>query len=194
MKNNIKILLLALGILILILFFYLVFFSTKNSSPTAPATNNSNTGTGNATNPTNSSSNTPGNFPASFTPPAFSLPEKDDSKMTITTPGGNVDTNNIYKKPIETLPDNAVAFIENSDSHISFYPKNQGFLITIINPDIEAARQKAESDFLNSLGITKDQACQLTVDLGMPAWVNSEAAGRNYGLSFCSNGIPFPKQ
>lgn len=191
MSNRVKIFISILGIVFLLLVFYFLFFSPKNQQST---NQNENETTDTLFDTSENTKTTPetNSFP---TLPEFSLPKKDDPSMTLSTVDGkNVVANNVYKNPIESLSNNAVAFVENEESHISFYPKNQGFLITIIDSNIEKARQKAESDFLSSLGITKEDACKLNVDLGMPAWVNDKAAGRNYGLSFCPNGKPFPKQ
>jgi hypothetical protein len=124
----------------------------------------------------------------------FSVPEKSADKMTIKTTQGDIATNNLYKNPVELFSDNTVFFIENTDYHISFNPHDQSFLITLLNPDIQTTRNRAEDDFLNALNITKNDACKLTLILGMPAFVNENLSGKNYGLSFCPNGKPFPKQ
>ncbi len=127
----------------------------------------------------------------SIPPSNFSMPSKSEDKMTLTTSQGDIETNNLYKNPVANLSNNGVAFKESLDYQMNFYPQDEGFIISILNPDIQKARNVAEADFLAALGITKDQACQLKVTLGVPYSVNPQASGRNYGLSFCPNGIPF---
>ena len=173
MKFSLKMILLVIAAVFLLVVSYFLLMSRSKSPSDSPPENVGTTGTS-----TGSISKFPtGNLPA------FSVPSKDASKMTITTQGGNIETNNLYANPVETLPGDGVAFVENDSYHMSFYPKNQGLLITIIDPDIQAGRDKAEQNLLDSLDVTKEQACQLTVDLGVPASVSLEAAGQNYGLS-----------
>jgi hypothetical protein len=136
----------------------------------------------------------PGQFPISQPSSNFHLPDRNDEKMFIETKDGNVATNNLYKSPVENLDKNGVLFEENAGFHSSFYPQDQGFLITILDTNIEKGRRDAEENFLQDLGITKDEACKLKVDLGVPSFVNQDAAGKNYGLSFCPNGKPFPNK
>ena len=133
-------------------------------------------------------------FPTPEPSPKFSLPDKDAEKMIITTNKGEIKTNNLYKNPIESLDKNGVLFEERDNFHSSFFPQDQGFLITVLDTDIEKGRREAEENFLQELGITKDEACKLKVDLGVPSFVNKDIAGQNYGLSFCPNGKPFPKK
>lgn len=198
MNKNYKITVAIVLVLVLVLavvyFWYLgkIPRTVDNNTPSnnfiPPQINNS----------TNPGSTTGTNKPPTATTPAknFSIPSPNAPSMIINTSQGDIKTNNLYKDSSKIIPGtgNAVLFSKNDSYHMSFYPQNQGILITIIDPAIQAARDKAESELLADLGITKDQACKLTVDLGVPEWVNSQASGTNYGLSFCPNGKPFPKQ
>lgn len=123
--------------------------------------------------------------------PLFPVPDKNEEKFTIKTSEGSVDIQNIYKNSLDTLSGEGVAFKDTDEYYIAYYPEDQGFLIVIMNSDINRARQNAEKEFVNTLGITNDQACKLKVSLTVPISVNKEAAGGNYGLSFCSNGKSF---
>jgi len=126
-------------------------------------------------------------------PTTFSTPPPGDEKMPVNTPKGAVEINNLYKDPAKTLSQSGVGFIRNPDYYMSYYPEDQGFIITILNPNIEQSRIDAEKDFLQFVGITEEQACLLKVTLNVPFDVNAKASGPNYGLSFCPNGKPFPK-
>ncbi|MFA6928053.1 MAG: hypothetical protein WC258_02200 [Patescibacteria group bacterium] len=74
---------------------------------------------------------------------------------------------------------------------MAYYPEDQGFIIAILNPNIEDSRKEAEKEFIKLLGINKTEACNLTVELSVPYSINKEVSGKNYGLSFCPDGIPF---
>jgi len=124
----------------------------------------------------------------------YYTPSSSDKDIHLQTSGGEVIINNIYKNAINTYSDGGVSFKDNNDYYIAYYPQDQGFIVTIENPDIQTARQKAEADFVQTLGITQAQACQLRVSLGVPVSVNEQASGGNYGLSFCPNGKPFPNE
>jgi hypothetical protein len=155
------------------LIFVIVFIIINNSKNQQSATSNN-------------SAPAPGNY--------YSLPiselQKED-KLEIPTNKGTVNINNVYKNPVEQLSQNGVSFTQNSDYYMSFYPKNNGFLITLLNPDLEKARSEAENDFINKLGITKDQACSLNVSITIPNSVSTKYSGGIYNFSFCPGSTPF---
>lgn len=122
---------------------------------------------------------------------AFKMPSPSDLVMTINTPGGTVTTNNVYKNSLYPLSKNGVAFHDNSDYYAAFYPEDQGFLIVLQNPDIKLARNKAEAEFIQTLGITKEQACLLKVSITIPADISEQYSGKVYGLSFCPGAKTF---
>lgn len=121
----------------------------------------------------------------------FALPATTDDKMFLPLENGSLEVNNIYKDPIASLEENGVDFAQSPDYAIAFYPDNQGFIITITNPEIQAARDSAEIAFLMELGITQEEACKLNVSLSVPFSINQQNAGQEFGLSFCPNGKAF---
>jgi len=70
---------------------------------------------------------------------------------------------------------------------------DQSFLITIKDENLSSARFLAEKELLNILGISQKDICRLLVAVTVPHDVSGNAAGSDYGLSFCPNGIPMPK-
>lgn len=157
------------SIIVIVVLFLIFFMRTKNApAPTTPPTPS------------------PSVFPSGFI-----VPQKTDSKMTIKTNEGSVATNNVYADPIQQFPDNSVAFANNNYYYFAFFPLDESFVITILNPDIQTARVKAENDFLQQLSITKEQACDLKLTLAVPFSINQENSGQNFDLSFCPNGKPF---
>jgi hypothetical protein len=120
-------------------------------------------------------------------------PLSDSDKITIKTENGDVVINNIQKNPLEKIAfDDSVVFGKSNDYTMSYYPPDQGFIITLQNSDLVAARTAAEKDFVEALGINQEQSCLLKVTLNVPFDVNQAASGKNYGLSFCPNGKQFP--
>lgn len=142
--------------------------------------------------PTKNSVPAPSNQLPTGTPTSFKMPAANDQKITVTTPQGNtIETNNVYKNSLYPLSQNGVAFHDDLDYYAAFYPQDQGFLIVIHNPDVKAAKIKAEADFLQILGITKEQACMLKVSVTIPRSVSEQLSGKVYGLSFCPGVITF---
>ncbi len=127
--------------------------------------------------------------------PELKSPAQSD-KIIIKTSGGDIEINNVEKEATKSVKyGNNFEYIIKEDTSgysISYFPQNQGFIIAISSPEIQKVRETAEADFLNILGVSKEKACLLNVDLGAIYSANAEAAGKNYGLSFCPNGKPFP--
>lgn len=114
-----------------------------------------------------------------------------NGKLIINTGNGSVKIADIYNNPIETFSNSDIQYKKTADYFFDYYAKGQLFIITLMNPDIKTARLKAEEDFLLTLKISKEQACKLNVQLGVPYSINQAAAGMNYGLSFCPDGQSF---
>jgi hypothetical protein len=121
-------------------------------------------------------------------------PSSTTKTFDITTQNETIPVANIYGLPdAKSLDFDGINFKSSPYYHMEYYPKQQGFIIAIINQDIQKSREVAESDFMAILNINKDQACQLNVSLTVPPSINQKASGGNYGLSFCPNGKAFPK-
>jgi len=121
----------------------------------------------------------------------FIKPETD--RFDVETKDGAVSIVNIYKKSVADASFNGVIFKDNNLYYIAYYPNPEGFIITINNSDIERARAAAEKDFIETLKISKSDACKLNISLAVPMSVRESIAGQNFGLSFCPDGKAFPK-
>lgn len=121
----------------------------------------------------------------------FSVPSPTDPYIELKTKKGKVKINNIYTNPLENLSQSGITFLENDNYSADFYPQDQGFLLVIKDSDVQSARDMLEKDFLETLGISEEDACKLKVSLSVPYSVNKELAGGEYGLSFCPNGKKF---
>ncbi|MFA6973947.1 MAG: hypothetical protein WC238_04410 [Parcubacteria group bacterium] len=166
MEKQTKILLFIGSILIIIAIVFFISTRTKNTTPSI------------TTQPISS-------------PIAFTIPSSNDQKMKINTPSGDIETNNVYRESSEKLSLNGVSFQNNTDYSMSFYPNDKAFLIVIKNPDVKAARDKAEVELLKNLDITRETACRLTVITTIPFNINPHLSGKEYGLSFCPGAKTF---
>jgi len=132
-------------------------------------------------------SNDTGNGSAPLPIAATTTPTVNTENNQITLPGktGLVTTNNFYKTAVEITDRNDALITSNDDFQILYYPADNSFFITITNKPIESVRKKAETELLNRLGISTEDACRLKVSVGAPGWVDDNLAGQELGLSFC---------
>ena len=136
---------------------------------------------------------TSGSTGSSESPSGSFVPPVGEKITTKDKNGNDVSVTNVYNMEIQRLSRNGVAFRDNADYYMAYYPIPQpGFVITLSNSNVRKAREAAEKDFLEILGISKEQACQLHVSLAVPNSVNAKASGVDYNLSFCPDGIPLP--
>ena len=122
--------------------------------------------------------------------------EKTSGMLKIRTKdGGTVYVKDFYQSPYTKIADSYkdATIKDSTDYHIEFQPRIPGFFIALYGKDLYISRTNAEQGLLDELGITKKEACQLNVTLGVQFSVNEKASGINYGLSFCPDGIPLPK-
>jgi hypothetical protein len=123
--------------------------------------------------------------PVSTSTPAIVTPTS--TVITLGTSQGGVTVNNFYQSPGATITqDQQAVIIDNSgDYAITYNVPDSSFAIAILSTPLEAARQAAESAFLNELGISKQDACKLTVYEGVPIGVSDQYPGESFPLSFC---------
>lgn len=127
--------------------------------------------------------------------PSLPLPTdlKEKGKTAISSGQENIIINDPYKDALKIVSGNAemknTAYYE-----IVYLGDLKSFVITLYGDNLNDSRNKAEQAFLESLGINKDEACKLKVTLAVAPEASKSVAGKNYGLSFCPNGKPFPSQ
>ncbi len=100
--------------------------------------------------------------------------------IDIGTSQGVVEVKNFYIHFAYT-EEGSLILKDGDDYSIGYKPDNSGFLIYLKTPPLASAREKAENDFLDILGISQSDACKLTVR------VATAPNGENSGLSFCFN-------
>jgi hypothetical protein len=135
--------------------------------------------------------------PSSNIPPSTDTnenPPTTQETFVIETTEGSVLIKNFYKNPVAILPGIGLVLTTTFDYDIHFMFSDNSFTITIFNPPIVEVRRQAEEELLNILGVSEQDACKLNVHLGVHRSADSDlGGGADYGLSFCSSGLPFPE-
>jgi len=121
----------------------------------------------------------------------FIKPETE--RFDIKTNAGVVSIVNVYKKSVGDGGFNGTIFKDNDLYFMAYYPSPEGFIISIRSANAEKIRMVAEKDFIETLKISKTDACKLNVSLSVPMSIDENLAGQDFGLSFCPNGKAFPK-
>jgi len=187
-----KKIILAVSALVVLSALLILVFSTKKKPP---ATDTSET-SAISTSASSSSVSKENVFPSGPGGKYSIAQSSDQHKSIITTPKGErIEINNPNSIAEKKLDDKDIILKTANDYQILYYNYNEGpsFLVSILSFDIENARRLGEETLLSTLGISKEQACKLSVSLTVPKNVSEKASGYNYGLSFCSNGKHFPK-
>lgn len=69
-----------------------------------------------------------------------------------------------------------------------YYPDGSFGVVLLAEP-LGQSRLDAQSDLLQRLGISQDQACQLIYRVTVAPWVNAVYAGQNLGFTFCISSV-----
>lgn len=116
---------------------------------------------------------------------------KNSQHIAISTKQGSVTTAKFTENAPYQYTGGSV--LESTDEYaISYDATSQSFNIAISEQPIAKSRTDAEMKFLSDLGITQSEACKLTVTLGVNYGTDPNLFDRNFGLSFCPTGVPFP--
>lgn len=107
------------------------------------------------------------------------------SAKRITVSG--VEMNDFFASPKRIDSKGDVAFEETQDYQLVYIKPFNYFIVSVLGSPFEEARSKAEIAFLNSLGVSKEDACKLDVVVNTPSFANPDFAGKDYPLSFCIN-------
>ncbi len=171
-------------IIIVIILVVAVFFLFQKSSSTSGG-GEGETGTlpSTSVNATTTATNT--------TPITSNIVFPTSSALTLGTAKGNVTMNNFYKSADYITEDRQTVEIQQQTSTYSivYNVSDSSFIITILSMPFETTREAAEAVFLNSLGISRQDACKLNVSEGVPAFVSDsdQYIGKSFSLSFCAS-------
>ena len=172
-----------------------IFWQLNHSTPTNsiipsnPVMNQN--GNTNNTAPTNIDNGINNNQPPPVRHPPTTV---NGGTLSIPSSSGEISVKDFYKNPQTQVFDaeNDAVVKDDPNFKIVYYSMTHSFVITLLGDDLQTDRDAAEQYFLAALNITKDQACQLSVSLGTIISVSANAAGIEFGLSFCPNGQPVP--
>lgn len=103
-------------------------------------------------------------------------------------PRGAPGTYLVSEFPVSSAPSSV------PDYSIVYFEDKTTFVVTIYKRPLSDTRLLAEQDLLKKLGLSEKEACNLNVNLGTIASVDENLSGKNFGLSFCPNGISFPRE
>jgi len=116
----------------------------------------------------------------------FVLEKQDAEKLELQIQEGTVKTRDFTQAANRSLPRGGVEFSPRSgEFQILYREETDSFLICIISSPFEEVRQQAEGEFVKTLEISQEKACQLDVSITTPHFANPEHSGEIFGLSFC---------
>ncbi len=134
----------------------------------------------------NPSASTAGTFPSvsTSTPAPIAVPTS--TTITLGPSQGSVTVKNFYQSAASITKDQQTVAVADAPNYVIAYNvSDSSFAIALLSTPLQAARQAAESAFLNKLGISQQDACKLTVYEGVPASVSDQYVGQSFPLSFC---------
>jgi hypothetical protein len=174
-----------IAFLLLVVSGYFFWKLLSGSTPEIPVTD-----TGNTTSTYPETTETPNKKPEVTT----TQPEKTSGMSIQTKDGGNIFVNDFSKNPKISFDGEGDATIKTDPNYtILYYKMDQSFFIGLLGGNLPQVRKDAEKELLSILGISEEEACKIKVSTTVPVSVNEKAAGKDYGLSFCPNSTPFPK-
>lgn len=78
-----------------------------------------------------------------------------------------------------------MVFTDNSSYQVMYLPLFKIFYVTVLEPPFEQNRILAQNYFIQTLGITREQSCRLTVYVDTTVAVDRQKGGKKYNLSWC---------
>lgn len=157
--------------------FFSIFYGNKSSPVTPPISN----GVASSTEVTSVALRGGGNM----TVRNF-LSDPDVSNVGTST----TDTTGYYivsqPYPPEVVPDSDGS---GSYYHLSYFPQDKSFLITILKEPVGDVRREAIADLSARIGVSGAELCSLVIEVGTPTWVNSFFGARSLGVPGCLGSV-----
>jgi hypothetical protein len=124
--------------------------------------------------------------PNSTSTPQPPIAAPTSTMIVIGTNQGTVSVSNFYKSAAYITQDKQTVVLQQDSRYdIEYNVGDSSFGIAILSEPLEAVREAAEAALLSKLGISKQDACKLTVYEGVPASVSDKYVGQSFSLSFC---------
>lgn len=99
--------------------------------------------------------------------------------------GATLTVRNFYKNAVEITPYDYVVIKDTFYYRLLFFEKDNGFLVSIKDPNVETARAVAELELPDILGLAQQELCNLDIFITVPFYVSETRSGKSYTLSFC---------
>ncbi len=112
------------------------------------------------------------------------------SKLPVQGKQQDVQIRNIFQNPLEQTKD-VLVIAQKLEYKIVYFKADETFLISLERSPLKQSQSLAESEFLTTLQITKEQACNLNVTVSVSKEADLQKAGQNFALSFCPGGQSF---
>ncbi len=116
-----------------------------------------------------------------------SLPTGDT--FSIGTSKGVVEIKNFYAHDPPLGEGYSIMVKETAGYNIIYDRADSSFWLAILKTPFSTWRDAAEQDFLQTLGITKEDACKLYVSVGITYIPGDPLNGKMLPLSFCSGNV-----
>jgi len=110
------------------------------------------------------------------------------AQFSIGTPQGTVTVNNFYLANPPVVEGGTIIIKQAQNYAITYDPATSEFWLAITGTPFTTARAAAEQDFLATLGISKADACKLSVTSGIVYSPGDPNDGKSFPLSFCATG------
>ena len=135
-------------------------------------------------------SNIPGTMAQTGTLPAAIIPSGAETgpSLVIGTSQGSVSINNFYLTNPADGGDGTLIIKQTGDYMLTYNPRTSEFWIAITGMPFATQQIAAEQDFLATLGISKADACKLSVTSGIIYTPGNPLDGESFPLSFCVAG------
>ena len=109
-----------------------------------------------------------------------------ENLISIGTSRGVVQVRNFYTLGEETEEASSIVVRSGPTYSIIYDTLLSSFWIALQPESFETERGQAEQEFLNTLEISREDACKLDVSVGVFYTSGDSRSGRNYPLSFCA--------
>ena len=173
-QNMRKIIILIIVIVVIVLLGIGAYFLFHGSSPSSDVTGQ----TGTLPNPITSTSTASNIFGPTPTGPYLS----------IGTARGTVQVNNFYLSN-PAVDDGGDIIIKQAQNYVIVYdPSDSSFWLGVTGNPFSVSKSAVENDFLAVLGVSKADACKLSVTSGVIYSEGNPNDGKSFPLSFCVGG------
>jgi hypothetical protein len=93
---------------------------------------------------------------------------------------------NALTKVLETNQRGDILIAEKPEYRITYFQKENQFLISINKSPFDEIRDEAEGEFQKITQADRGTLCKLNVKVSTPSFANPSLAGKNFPLSFCN--------